>query len=260
MKSEPANWQTPFLAPVLGALRRGLDFVLPPLCFGCGAEVETQGGLCGECWGSLHFITDPLCTACGFPFPHEMPKGVLCGSCQKDHPRFEAARAALAYGASSRPLVLAFKHSEQTQGLKTMGRWLKTAAGDFLNEADVIVPVPLHPRRLFARKFNQSALLASALAGTAGKPFDPFSLTRVKHTRSQGGLTRGQRVSNVRAAFRVPKQRANHIDGKNVLLVDDVLTTGATAENCTLALKRAGAEKVFVVTLARVVEPLKKTR
>lgn len=258
MKSEPANLSTTAKFPDLSFWQRGLDFLLPPLCFGCRVPIEVQGGLCAECWSGLRFITKPFCQSCGFPFAHEMPAGMVCGSCHRHPPAFDQAKAAIGYDSKSRPVILSFKYGERTQGLKTLAGWLKIAGAELLEEADVIIPVPLHPRRLFKRRFNQSALLAHALGDASAKAVDVFSLKRRKNTRSQGGLNARQRHQNVKAAFLVPADKRPHIKGKRVVLIDDVMTTGATVENCTKALKAAGAKKVFVLTLARVVEPLKK--
>jgi len=258
MKSEPAISNRRIKTPLAALLKKGLDFVLPPLCFGCRGAVETQGGLCSTCWSSLKFITRPHCDACGYPFPHEMPKGMLCAACHQKRPAYDMALAALAYDPASRPLVLSFKHGERTEGLKTMARWMNTAGEALLDDSSLIVPVPLHPRRLWRRRYNQSALLARALGEVSGKAVDVLALTRKKNTPSQGGLNRYQRRRNVRAAFRVPDSHAGAVRDQNIVLVDDVLTTGATAENCARALKKAGAGKIYVLTLARVVEPMSK--
>lgn len=259
MKSEPAIWENALLKPLRLAGLRGLDFLLPPLCFGCNAHVENQGGLCADCWQGLRFITDPMCEACGFPFPHQMPKGVKCVNCVHHTPNYKKARAALGYDPGSRPLILAFKHGDKNQGLKTMGKWLKRAGETFITKADVIMPVPLHPARLRQRKFNQAALLAHALHRETGVPLDLLSLKRVKNTRTQGGLSRHRRAMNVSAAFRVPNDKKENVCSKSIIIIDDVQTTGATVDNCTRAVKKAGATAVYVLTLARVVEPLKKT-
>ena len=256
MKKEPDIVKSAAFGKVSALLGRGLDFLLPPLCFGCAAKVQTQGGLCAECWAGLRFITAPFCRICGFPFAHEMPEGVLCASCHQHTPNFKRARAALAYDPGSRPLILAFKHGDKSQGLKTMGQWLKRAAEGMTEKADVIIPVPLHPARLRRRKFNQAALLARALEMETGLPLDLFGLARKKNTPTQGGLTRHKRMMNVSGAFRVTDGGKERLKGKNVILVDDVLTTGATVDNCTRALMKAKAGDVFVLTLARVVEPL----
>ena len=251
MKSEAAFSVRPLF-------RGALDFLLPPLCFGCAGEVEAQGGLCPTCWAGLNFITQPQCISCGFPFSHDMPEGVLCASCHQHKPRFEGARSAIAYNQESRPIVLSFKHGGRTEGLSTMAKWLARAAADFISEVDVIIPVPLHGLRLFTRKFNQSALLADALSELTGIAANPFILKRTKNTKTQGGLNRAQREKNVRAAFRVEDKAKINLKAKTALLIDDVFTTGATVDNCTLALQKAGAKTVYVLTLARVVEPLKK--
>lgn len=259
MKSEPAIFSESAKNSFLGVLQKGLDFILPPLCFSCRAPVETQGGLCPECWSALRFITHPLCQLCGFPFTHDMPDGVLCATCHAYPPSYDRAQAAIGYDAASRSVILSFKHGERTEGLATLAGWLKRAGADLLKDADLILPVPLHPRRLFKRRYNQSALLAHALGEITGKEVDVFSLRRRKNTPSQGGLNARQRRLNMRAAFSVPKHKKSRIKDKAVVLIDDVMTTGATAENCAKALKAAGAEKVFVLTLARVVEPFKRT-
>lgn len=258
MKSEGGFSKTGILDAFPNVFGRALDFLLPPLCFGCATEVEAQGGLCPACWAGLNFITRPYCQSCGFPFPHDMPEGVLCASCHQQKPRFQAARSALAYNHDSRPLILSFKHGGRTEGLKTMAKWLARAASGFIKDVDVIIPVPLHGRRLFTRKFNQSALLADALSDLTGVAADPFILRRTKNTRTQGGLTRAQREKNVRAAFRVNDAEKPAIKGKTALVIDDVFTTGATVENCVAALQKAGADTIYVLTLARVVEPLRK--
>ncbi|MEE8295392.1 MAG: ComF family protein [Sphingomonadales bacterium] len=243
----------------VGPLFRGaLDFLLPPLCFGCGQEVEVQGGLCPPCWAGLNFITEPYCSSCGFPFSHDMPEGVLCASCHQQKPRFKSARSAIAYNQDSRPIVLSFKYGGRTEGLETMSKWLAQAASDFISEVDIIIPVPLHGRRLFSRKFNQSALLAGALETLTAIPANPFILKRTKNTRTQGGLNRRQREKNVSKAFAVDKKDKILLKGKTVLLIDDVFTTGATVDNCTKALQKAGAKTIYVLTLARVVEPMRK--
>lgn len=260
MKSEGSFSGAGLFAHLPQVFGRALDFVLPPTCFGCAVEVEEQGGLCPSCWSGLHFISNPYCKSCGFPFAHDMPDGVLCASCHSDAPGFDGARAALAYNAESRPLVLAFKHGGRSEGLKTMAKWLKAATSDFLDEVDLIIPVPLHGMKLFRRKFNQSAWLADALSAECGIPSDSFILKRVKNTRTQGGLSRHQREKNVRAAFRVAEDALDRVKGRQILLVDDVLTTGATVENCTKALKKAGADIVYIGTLARVVEPLRRKK
>jgi ComF family protein len=252
---QPLIAPPPQPSPLEAAWRGVLDFLLPPRCFACHQPVEAQGSLCAACWGGLTFITEPLCAACGYPFPHGYPVGVLCGNCTRLQPAFDSARAALAYDDGSRGLILRFKHAEATEGLPALTGWLLAAGREALARADVLVPVPLHPRRLFARRFNQSAHLARALAARTGVPVDLTSLRRVKNTKSQGKLSAVKRAQNVRGAFKAPPEA---FAGKAVVVIDDVLTTGATADQCARALKATGAKAVDVLALSRVVSPFNK--
>lgn len=239
------------------SLRRRLDLVvdalLPPRCLACGTIVGTAGLLCGPCWGGLAFIAGPQCACCGLPFPVDAGEGALCGACHADPPAFAAARAAVIYDDASRPLILGFKHGDRTHGAAAFARWMARAGAAIVAETDIVVPVPLHRWRLFTRRYNQSALLAKALGLAAGLPVVVDALARRRATPSQGGLDRAARFANVRGAFAV--RRRGGIEGRRVLLVDDVLTTGATAEACAKTLLRAGARAVSVLTLARVKGP-----
>ena len=235
--------------------RLALDAVLPPRCLSCGVVVAGEGALCPSCWGQLAFIGAPVCACCGLPFAFEVAPESLCGECLRAEPHFSRARAALCYDAASRPLVLAFKHGDGTHAAPAFARWMAQAAGDLLREADLVVPVPLHRWRLFRRRYNQSALLARALAQAAGKPVFARLLVRRRPTPSQGGLSRSGRLANVRGAFAVSPQHRDRLRDRAILLVDDVLTTGATVGECARVLRRAGAARVDVVTLARVVRP-----
>lgn len=235
-----------------------LDFILPPSCFACAARVDRPGGLCSTCWQGLTFITPPLCACCGFPFEADGPgesHGTLCGRCLRRQPLFDTARAALVYNDGSRGLLLAFKHGDRHEGLAAFTGWLRTAAGEHLAGADLILPVPLHPLRLFKRRFNQAALLAAELSRGAGVPWHPHLLRRKRATPSQGGLNYKARFRNVRGAFSVPGRQKDKIRDRSILLIDDVMTTGATLEAASRALKRAGAGKVHALALARVVRP-----
>ena len=248
------------MAAKLGNLARtALDAVLPPRCLACGSVVAGDGALCPPCWGRLAFIGAPHCTCCGLPFAFEVAADSLCGACLRAEPAFGRARAALRYDDASRPLVLAFKHGDGTHAAPAFARWMAQAAGDLLHEADVVVPVPLHRWRLFRRRYNQAALLARSLAGQAGRPMAAGLLLRRRQTPSQGGLSRTGRIANVRGAFAVPDTRRQRIRDRSVLLVDDVMTTGATVGECARILRRAGAARADVVTLARVVRPAAAT-
>lgn len=230
-----------------------LDAVLPPRCLSCGSVVAGDGAMCPPCWGRLAFISAPHCVRCGLPFAFEVAPEALCGECARSEPVFGRARAVLHYDDSSRPLVLAFKHGDGTHAAPALGRWMAQAAGALLHDADLIVPVPLYRWRLFRRRYNQSALLAGAMARLADRPAAAGILVRRRGTPSQGGLSRSGRIANVRGAFAIAGRHREALRDRAVLLVDDVMTTGATISECARVLRRAGAARVDVVTLARVV-------
>lgn len=230
---------------------RTLDTLFPPRCFSCNALTAEQGNLCAACWAEVDFISAPMCGRCGMPFAHEVGEAGECMACLHSPPPYDAARAVFRYEGGSRRLVTGYKYYDRTLATPMFARWLARAAGAQLGRTDVIVPVPLHRWRLLRRRYNQSALLARELGRVTGIPFHADALRRTRHTAQQAGLTREERLENVRDAFAVPAKRLQHIDGKSVMLVDDVLTTGATLHACTGALRAAGAEAVYVVTLGR---------
>jgi ComF family protein len=236
-----------------------LDAVLPPLCLGCGEIVGAPGALCAACWQGFAFIAAPQCACCGDPFAEHLGDAALCVACLARPPKFRRARAALAYDTQSRRLVLPFKHGDRTDIARACGGWMARAGSELLAEADLIAPVPLHWRRLLTRRYNQALLLARALVRAAPPGVEhrlaPDLLRRHRWTGSQAGLRAKERRSNVRQAFEIHPRWAAELAGKTVLLVDDVLTTGATAEACARVLQRGGARHVDVLTLARVVRP-----
>lgn len=248
--------------------RLALDALLPPQCLGCGELVGEPGALCSACWGGLRFIAQPLCRRCGWPFEVDValaaspaPTGsapaaeLLCGACLREPPAFDRARSVLVYDDASRGLVLGFKHADRTQAAPAFARWMARAGGDLLASADLIVPVPLHWTRLLARRYNQAALIGNALARQTGIPVAPDLLIRRRRTPSQGHLSRVERYRNVAGAFAVRPRDRGSARQRRIVLIDDVLTTGATVGACAATLRRAGAASVDVLSLARVVRP-----
>jgi ComF family protein len=241
-----------FMRPMLGRLA---DLVLPPVCISCRIRILSHGLLCGACFAKIDFIAPPICARLGVPLPYDAGEGSLSAGAIASPPVYDRARAAARYSDTMRELIQSFKYRDRHEGLPLFARWLAKAGAELLADADLIVPVPLYPARLWWRRFNQSAMLAQAVGRLTGVAVDCFLLKRVKRTASQVGLSADQRRRNVRGAFRVDRARRGRIRGRNVVVVDDVITTGATAEACARALKRAGATKVDVLALARAVEP-----
>ena len=233
--------------------RRALDLVLPPLCLVCRAPIGADGARCPACWSRVRFIGPPHCARCGLPFDESAGPHAICAACTRRPPLFDRARAVMRYDDGARPLILRFKNADRLHAAPALARWLARAAGPLLDEAELIVPVPLHWRRLLRRRYNQSAELARALAKISGRPASVDAVRRLRHTPPQGRRNPAERRANVRAAFAVPERRRALVRGRRVLVVDDVLTTGATLDAVARALTRAGAAAVDAVTLARVV-------
>ncbi len=234
-------------------LARTLDLLYPPRCAGCGAEVAAGGRLCPDCWDGVRFLAGPLCRRCGLPLPAGDGDAV-CAACLADPPVTDRRLAAVAYGGTARRLILALKHGERTDLAPLLAGWMLRAGGALLAACDLLVPVPLHRRRLVLRGFNQAVLLARPLARAAGRPLLLDALVRRRPTPSQQGLSARARRANVTAAaFAVPPRRRAALRGRAVLLVDDVCTTGATLDACARVLRAAGAARVDALVLARTV-------
>ncbi len=237
-------------------IAKAADLIWPPRSLLSDRIVDRPGAIEAERWAELRFLGAPWWAACGFPFEIEADEDALCGACLADRPVFATARALLAYDDHSRRLVLDLKRGGRRDGLAVFAAWMGQAGRAQLDEADLIVPAPLHWTRLLERKFNQSAWLAQAIGKREGKPVLVDALVRGKRRRSQGGLTASQRQRNVAGAYRIGLGKAKAVEGRIVLLIDDVFTTGATVGACARALLRAKAREVHVLTLARVVRPV----
>lgn len=241
------------------ALRFALDVALPPLCPSCREPLGDGVGLCAACWSKLALIEPPYCARLGIPFVYDPGPGLLSMEAIANPPAYQRAQAAVRYDEVAKALVHGFKYGDRLDLAPMMGRWMARAGRELLAGADGIVPVPLHWRRLWARRFNQSAALAGVISEIAGVPVLHGALKRVRATRQQVGLSQPQRAENVQGAFRVGAEGKAAIKGRRLVLIDDVLTSGATVDTCARALLRAGAAEVDVLVFARVVAAAKST-
>lgn len=233
--------------------RRFADLVWPPICAHCRAATAAPDGLCAACWSKLSFIARPFCERLGTPFAVDIGGRLLSPEAIANPPAFDRARAVARFDEISRALIHRYKYGDQIHLAKTLAPMMSAAGAELLAEADWLVPVPLHRIRLWTRRYNQAAILAQAIAARDGKPLLFDALTRRKHTAPQVGLTRAERAANLTGAFVVRADRKPTIEGRRILLVDDVLTTGATVGAAAKALRRAGAAGVDVLTFARTV-------
>ena len=233
-------------------LRSAVDLILPHQCAACGSLVDGGGAQCGACWRDTPFVSGLVCDGCGVPLPGQDDDGVLCDDCLAHPPAWDRGRAALIYRDVARRLVLGLKHGDRLDLVGPAAKWMAAAAAPLIRPGMVAVPVPVHRWRLVRRRYNQAALLAKAVARRAGLKSLPDALVRDRATGTQDGKSRENRFANVAGAFRVAPRRATALAGCEVLLVDDVMTSGATLTGCTEALRGAGATGVSVLVLARV--------
>jgi ComF family protein len=238
------------------AARMALDIALPTLCVACREPVAGEG-VCPDCWSKLAFIERPYCPRLGIPFVYDPGPDMLSMEAIANPPAYRRARAAVRYDEVAKVLVHALKYQDRTDLAPTMGRWMGRAGRNLLEEADVLIPVPLHWRRGWSRRYNQSGALARIIAHHSGVPVAPDALRRVRPTQQQVGLSRTDRARNVQGAFKVAPDRTAHVQGRRVVLIDDVLTSGATVDACARALLRARAAQVDVLVFARVVDTMK---
>jgi ComF family protein len=233
--------------------RTVLDLVLPPTCLACRKPVGSAGGLCPACWRQMGFIERPYCERLGTPFSSDTGGPLLSPAAIAEPPAFERARAAARYSDVARDLVHLLKYGDRLDLARPLGSWMARAGAELLADADALVPVPLHWMRLWQRRFNQSAMLARAISTLSGVPVSDHILARTKATVPQVGLARSERARNVQGAFTVPKVARIEVKGRKLVVIDDVLTSGATVSACANVLRRAGASRVDVLVLARVV-------
>lgn len=246
--------------PALTSLRRCLvhaahglaDMVVPPTCIYCRKPLAVHDALCAQCWRSVKFIRPPLCDRLGIPLPFDIGGPAISAQAAANPPDYDRARAVAHFEGIFRHLIHRLKYNDNHIARRLFGRWLAETGSELLREADLIVPVPLNRWRLLTRRFNQAAILSRELNRLAGIPWDPLVLQRTRSTASQVGLTHDQRRRNVQGAFSVAPKRAAAVKDRAIVLVDDVITTGATVEACARALKRAGASRVDVLALGLV--------
>ncbi len=267
MSSDLSSDAAPLLSPVRrlgGAWRACRDFAarlpraardvaLPTLCAAC-REPVTGDGVCAACWSRLSFIAPPLCPRLGIPFAYDPGPGVLSMEAAIDPPAFHRARAAVRYDDIARTLVHALKYQDRTDLAPVMGRWMARAGSELLADADLLVPVPLHWRRAWSRRYNQSGALAQVIAQHSRAKVAGDVLRRIRPTQQQIGLSKKERAANVQGAFAVAPGKAAAVHGRRVVLIDDVLTSGATADACARALLRVKAAQVDVLVFAQVVD------
>lgn len=225
------------------------SILFPRRCMFCGKLADFD--VCEECWKKTIWITEPVCEICGQPF--ETSYEPICKSCMLRKPNYDLARAVFSYDEFSKSAILNFKNKDATYLAKTFADWIKNRYGGIITDTDIIIPVPIHKSKLFIRLYNQAAILAKRLSKISQKEFNPLILEKQKRTPSQEGLSRETRLKNLIGAFSINEKYAPQIKNKNILLIDDVLTTGATVNECAKMLKSASAKKVFVITIAKVI-------
>ena len=249
------HWGKNAVGALRAAAATAADLVVPPLCLACHRPLAAHNSICARCWADIAFIRPPLCDRLGIPLPFDIGGTMVSAAAEADPPDYDRARAVARYDGVMRELVHDLKFRDRHDARRVFGRWLVDAGSALLADADFVIPVPLTRLRLAARRFNQSAILAQEVARLTGLRYAPAVLVRARRTAPQVGLSRQQRRDNVAGAFAVAPDQGGALAGANIVLIDDVITTGATARACTRPLKRAGAARVDVLALAMVTDP-----
>ncbi|WP_455475803.1 ComF family protein [Bartonella sp. B17] len=235
-------------------IERLITILYPPVCLGCKKIVSAYGTVCSECWKDLQFITKPYCPVMGIPFICDMGDGFLSGEAIQSSPPFSRARSAIVHKGVAKIFVTRLKYGDHVELAPFMANWMLFAGREIIDDCDVIIPIPLHFRRFWERRYNQSAELARYIATTQKKIFKPSWLVRRRYTRPQVSLSAKERKLNMLNAFEVPCKVKKYLEGCSILLIDDVFTTGATVTAAAVTLKRAGARQVDVLTFSRALE------
>jgi ComF family protein len=230
--------------------------IYPPRCLACGAETETERGLCGNCWHDTHFISGLVCSACGVPLPGPGESiDTFCDACLHTPPAWNKGRAAVLYEGAGRRVVLALKHGDRLDIAKPLAGWMLVRGHDLITPGTIVVPVPLHWRRLLRRRYNQASLLAQHIAFARSARMIPDFFKRRRCTVPQLNMSREERFANQADAIEVAPKCREAANGASLLIVDDVMTTGATLSACTEAALATGARQVNILVLARVARP-----
>lgn len=228
------------------------DWIVPPTCLMCDAIVVQPGGCCSKCWGTIRFVARPYCEVLGSPFSYDMGQGAVCADAIANPPPFNRARAAVLYDDPIRRLISGLKYSDRLDVAPWIAKWMARAGRQLIEENPIVIPVPLYKTRLLTRRFNQSAEIARTICKDKNLEYRPQALKRIRKTKQQVGLSRQERAKNVSGVFIVPPEYGAELKGKSILLIDDVLTTGATVSSAAKALNRVGVASVDVLTFARV--------
>lgn len=231
------------------------DLIIPPACLACHEPLGEHNAVCASCWNGINFIRPPLCDRLGLPMPFDSGGTIISARAAADPPLYDRARAVAHFSGVMRDMILVFKYADAHNARRLFGRWLTSAGAELIADCDIIAPVPMHPRRLFSRRYNQAAILAREIAKTSGHRYEPILINRIRHTESQAGLTsRDQRRRNLAGAFAASPRQQQRIAGRKILLIDDVITTGTTLNACARVLRRAGAARIDALALAIVTD------